>query len=348
VNGLRPRPARRSAGVAGAAGAESIAAGEGGLPASSEGLIAGLVATARPRQWVKNLLVFAAPAAAGVVFRSSVLGRSVLAFAFFCVAASGVYFLNDAADADADRTHPRKRHRPVAAGVVGRPLAATLAAVLLAGVVAGGAVLLGRSFALCLALYAVINLAYSAWLKTEPVVDLAAVASGFLIRAIAGGVAVGVPLSDWFLIVAAFGSVFVVAGKREVAVPADSPLRARPAAVDVGSHGAEHAGDEASPAAPVSRQASYSETYLQFVRGVSATVAIAAYCLWAFSKAGTGHHELGFELSIVPFVLAMLRYALLVENGQGGAPEEVFFRDWRLLAMSVIWLGLFALGVYGA
>src|SRR5438270_12884740 len=150
------------------------------------GLAAGLVRTARPRQWIKNLLVFAAPGAAGVLTHGTALGRSLVAFAIFCLAASGTYFMNDAFDRNVDRLHPDKRRRPVAAGVVGRRAAALSAALLLAASIGLGVALLGREFALAVGVYAGINLAYSVWLKREPILDLAPVASAPPLPAIPG------------------------------------------------------------------------------------------------------------------------------------------------------------------
>lgn len=311
----------RRIGTPGSNGARPAAPGPDTGVQPSRGLAAGLLATSRPRQWVKNLLVFAAPGAAGALLHPGVLSRSVGAFALFCLAATGTYFLNDAADAEADRHHPAKRTRAVAAGTVPRAMAGGVAAALLVAALVASPLALGRGFGICIAAYVAINLAYSFGLKREPVLDLAAVASGFLIRAIAGGVAVRVPLSDWFLIVASFGSLLVVAGKRE------ADLAASPAG---------------EPGPPV-----YTRPYLRFVRFLSAAVAITAYCLWAFKKAGTGTTEVLFELSIVPFVLAILRYSLLVETGHGGAPEDVFLGDWRIVAMGAVWLALFAAGVHG-
>ncbi|HEU5484316.1 MAG TPA: decaprenyl-phosphate phosphoribosyltransferase, partial [Microlunatus sp.] len=167
----------------------------------------------RPRQWVKNLLVVLAPLAAGRLFEPAVLGGVALAFVAFCLVSSAVYLLNDIRDVDEDRLHPRKRFRPIAAGELGVPVATALAAVL--GV--GGLTLgfwVDRGLGITLAVYVVIQVLYSTVLKHLPVIDLAVVSSGFLLRAIAGGVAVGVPLSQWFLLVASFGSLFMVAGKR--------------------------------------------------------------------------------------------------------------------------------------
>ena len=290
------------------------------------GLAAGLLRTARPRQWVKNLLVFAAPGAAGVLTHGNALVRALAAFGIFCLAASGTYFMNDAFDRPIDRLHPEKRYRPVASGVVSLRVAAPAALLLLALSIALGA-LLGAEFALALAVYASINFAYSLRLKREPILDIAAVASGFLIRAIAGGLAVGVPLSNWFLIVAAFGSLFMVAGKRQ------NDRR------ELDQGGTGHRG----------ALAAYTPQFLRFVRGLAAGVAITAYCLWAFEKAAVAPRgDIFFELTIVPFVLAILRYALLVDGGAGGAPEDVVLGDRTIVLLGMVWAGLFAAGVYGA
>jgi decaprenyl-phosphate phosphoribosyltransferase len=290
--------------------------------------VGGLLRTARPKQWVKNLLVFAAPGAAGVLTHGHAIVDAVSAFVLFSVTASGVYFINDALDVEADRSHPRKRLRPVAAGTVGVRQAQAIGAVLVVlGIVL--AVLVTVKLLAVLVIYVVVQLAYSLWLKHEPVIDLAAVASGFVLRAIAGAVAVGVPISQWFLIVATFGSLFMVSGKRfaDLAVLDDEQLGLRPAL------------------------STYSAAYLRSVLVMSATVTITAYCLWAFENvkavtAHDGHAAISFQLSIVPFTLALLRYGFLVDRGHGGAPEEVVLGDRLLLGLAVVWAALFAFGVY--
>jgi decaprenyl-phosphate phosphoribosyltransferase len=276
-----------------------------------------LLQTARPRQWVKNLLVFAAPGAAGVLTEGPTLLRAAAAFGVFCLAASGTYFLNDTVDREADRRHPVNRHRPIAAGTVAPAVAYGMAVALLAASVLG-ALALGPSTAACVALYVAINVAYNLRLRHEPVLDLAAVASGFVLRAIVGGLATGVRLSEWFLVVTSFASLFIVAGKREGVVAVD---RARPV---------------------------YPPGYLRFVRALSSGVAMAAYCLWAFDRAARSGGSVWLQLTIVPFVLAMLRYALLVESEGVEAPEEALLGDATLVTLGVIWALLFGLGVYGA
>lgn len=287
-------------------------------------VVVSLVRGARPKQWLKNLLVFAAPGAAGVLTDPPYLARSVVAFVAFCLAASGVYFANDVLDAEADRLHPVKRRRPIAAGLIRPWLAWVAAAALLGGGLAVAFTLGSWKLPTVIGVYVAIALSYSLWLKHEPVLDLAAVASGFVLRAIAGGVAAGVAVSQWFLIVASFGSLFMVGGKRY----------------------AEHfeLGDERG-----SHRATlltYSPTFLRYVRSTTSAVALTAYCLWAFEKAGATTNGVWFQLSIVPFVLAILRYGLLLDVGSGGAPEDLVLRDRSLQALGVLWAVLFAAGVY--
>ncbi|HEV2753000.1 MAG TPA: decaprenyl-phosphate phosphoribosyltransferase, partial [Solirubrobacteraceae bacterium] len=163
----------------------------------------------RPRQWLKNVLVLAAPGAAGVLLEPEILGRVALCFAAFCLAASGGYLLNDVHDAPTDRRHPRKRARPVADGRLPAPVALVAGVALLAaGLAVGG--LAGWRVLAVVGVYVALTLVYSAWLRRVPVLDLMTVAAFFLVRAVAGGIAGGVALSQWFLIVASFGSLFIV------------------------------------------------------------------------------------------------------------------------------------------
>jgi len=279
----------------------------------------------RPRQWLKNVLVFGAPAAAGVLSHRRDLLDSAAAFVVFCLAASGTYCVNDVVDRQADRLHPAKRFRPVASGKVSVPTALALGVTLLAASI-GLCLAIGRPKVVVVVLaYVATTVAYSIWLKHEAVVDLGAVAAGFVLRAIAGGVATAVPLSNWFLIVACFGSLFMVTGKREAEIQALGDLG--------GGHRAT--------------LDTYTPSFLRYVRSVSSGVAMTAYCLWAFEKAHGASGAIWFELSIVPFVLGVLRYGLLVDAGKGGAPEEVVLGDRTLQILGAALGLLFALGVYG-
>ncbi len=167
-----------------------------------------------------------------------------------------------------------------------------------------------------------IQVAYALWLKEQPVIDLAIVSAGFLLRAIAGGVAVDVPLSQWFLLVASFGSLFMVAGKRY------SELRSL--------------GNEAGTRRTLEE---YSVSYLRFVWSLAAAVTITAYSLWAFEI----RNDSGVDwqaISIAPFVMGLLRYAVDIDRGLAGEPEEAVMRDRVLQVIAVSWLTIFAIGVY--
>ncbi len=285
----------------------------------------GVVRALRPRQWVKNVLVFAAPLAAGEVFDPDVLGPSAVAFLLFCVCASGVYLVNDSIDVEEDRRHPRKRFRPIAAGLVPRPLAIGLAVVLFAVGLTAAALLTRPALAGVLGSYVVIQLAYCLFLKNQPVIDLAVVASGFLLRGIAGGVAAGLLLSQWFLLVAAFGSLFMVAGKRYSELVL--------------------VGDEAATRKTLRE---YSPSYLRFVWSLSAGVACTAYSLWAFEMAESQDSVPWATISIAPFVLAILRYARDVDKGAAGAPEEIVMHDRVLLVLGALWVLTVGVGVFSA
>ncbi len=299
-------------------------------PPDTGSLPKGLVRLARPKQWIKNLLVFVAPAAAGVLFHHSVFWHGVGAFGVFCLAASGTYFLNDAFDAPADRAHPTKRFRPVAAGVVPVPLALVVGLTALAASIGLGQVLAGWHLALVMAVYGLINVAYSLGLKNEPILDLAAVSAGFVLRAVAGGVATGVALTDWFLIVASFGSLLIVTGKRS----GEKELLAK---------------EQADDGSIRQTLGLYTPTFLRSVRTLSAAVTVSAYCLWAFGRAAELHKgtdPIWFQLTVIPFTIALLHIMRLLDSGKGAAPEELAIHDHRLQIYGVCWIALFAAGVY--
>jgi decaprenyl-phosphate phosphoribosyltransferase len=280
---------------------------------------------ARPKQWLKNVLVIAAPAAAGVLTHGDAFFKTTIAFVCFCLAASGTYYINDAVDVEADRRHPKKRNRPIAAGAISVRNAIVVGIVLLVASI-------GLSFAarwqlsLVIGGYLLLTVAYSLWLKNEAVIDLAAVAAGFVLRTIAGGVAVGVPISTWFLIVAGAGSLLMVTGKRHAEL------------LELGDDAGGHRRSLEM----------YSQSFLNYVRAVSSSVAILAYCLWAFEKSTPVGQPVWFQLSIVPFVLGILRYSLLLDQGKGGAPEELVLSDRTLQVIGVLWAALFAIAIHGA
>ncbi len=284
-----------------------------------------LLSALRPRQWAKNVLVLAVPLAAGRLLEPDVLRPSLIAVVCFCLVSSATYLVNDVLDIESDRAHPVKRDRAVARGAL-TPAVALGAAVALVVLALGLAWWFTRpELVWVLAAYLGATVAYSTRLKHEPVLELALLSAGFLLRAIAGGSATGIPVSQWFLIVAAFGSLFMASGKRF------SELLAQP-------EGSEPARRSLS---------SYTPSYLRFVWGLAAAVTITAYCLWAF-EVGIRANGSWAAWSVAPFVLAVLRYALDIDAGRAEAPEDVALRDRPLQVLALLWVITFALAASGA
>ena len=295
---------------------------------SAPNLPVALIRAMRPRQWAKNVLVFAAPLAAGALFNADVFWPTIGAFIVFCLISSATYLINDVRDVASDREHPTKRERPIAAGHLPVGIAVTTAA-FLALIALIAAYLINPPLAGVVAIYAVFTLAYSLMLKHEPVIELALLAMGFLLRAIAGAVASNLPISQWFLIVAGFGSLFMAAGKRFSELHRltndESALKANTRKVLDG----------------------YTLNYLRFVWAVSAAVAIMGYCLWAFDVAQTPSSFPWAEWSVLPFVLAVLRYAVVIDRGDAEAPEDAALGDRVLLVLGALWVVMFGLGAFG-
>lgn len=287
-------------------------------------MIRALVAEARPKQWAKNVLVFAAPGAAGVLDNGEQLLRTLVMFAAFSFAASGTYYWNDLLDVEADRAHPVKSKRPIASGRVPIGVARVVGSLLLVGGVAL-AFVPGWKAGLSVVVYVALTITYSTTWKHLAVLDLVAVAGGFVLRAVGGAAATSVEMSTWFILCTTFGSLFIVTGKRY------AELR--------------DLGDDARTTRATLDQ--YSLGYLRIVLSVSCGAALVSYCLWAFdTKELSGSDWPFYELSIVPMLTALLRYLLVVEQGHGGAPEEVFVADRTLQWLGVLWVVTFGLGVY--
>ncbi|MEP1122529.1 MAG: decaprenyl-phosphate phosphoribosyltransferase [Ilumatobacter sp.] len=278
----------------------------------------------RPKQWLKNVLVFAAPGAAGVLDDAGDLGLTLVAFVSFCLAASGIYLWNDLKDVEADRIHPTKRHRPFASGSVsirtGRALGVLLPIASLAVAAATGR----WETVVVIAVYIALTLTYTFWLKEVAVIDLLAIASGFVLRAAAGAVAVDVPMSRWFVLCVTFGSLFIVVGKRYAEL--------------------QEVGVEAGTRATLD---TYTPGFLRMLLSASLAGALLSYCVWAFETAEGTDIPL-YELSIVPMIAALFRYLLVLERGEGSAPEEVFASDRVLQLAGLIWIIIYGVAVYTA
>jgi decaprenyl-phosphate phosphoribosyltransferase len=288
-------------------------------------VLRGVLKTARPRQWVKNVLVFAAPffALAKTNDPRAMIFAAVIAFISFSLVASSIYLINDAIDVEADREHPTKRNRPIAAGIVPVQVA-YVAAVVFFGVGIGVSFFANPQLWIVLAVYEAVQLGYCFGLKHQPVIDLAIVGSGFLMRSIAGGVAASIALSQWFLLVTAFGSLFMVAGKRyaEIMLFEQTGAKIR------------------------SSLKKYSSSYLRFVWATSASILIMSYCLWAFELRQKADNSLWPVISMIPFVVAVLRYAVDVDRARAGEPEEIALGDRVLQVLGAVWVGTLAVSFY--
>jgi decaprenyl-phosphate phosphoribosyltransferase len=261
---------------------------------TSQGRVMALAHALRSRQWVKNLLVLAAPVLSGELFDSDVLRGTAVAFVVFCLASSGIYLVNDVLDLEADRSHPKKRNRPIAAGLVPPPLAIGTAVVLLTCALAGS-FLATPELALVVGCYVVLQLLYCFFLKDQRVA------------------ATGIVLSQWFLMAAGFGALFMASGKRYAEAKMEGDLVAMRASL-----------------------AGYTQTYLRFVWTMSATMLMVTYGLWAFEMRASTDSVMPV-LSMAPFVLAVLRYALHVDAGEADAPEVIAWHDRVLQVLALIW-----------
>jgi decaprenyl-phosphate phosphoribosyltransferase len=279
----------------------------------------------RPRQWVKNLLVLAAPALGGVLDTAEGFRSALIALVAFTLASAGTYLVNDARDAEADRLHPVKRTRPIAAGVVPVPMAYAVGGALMTGALLLGALTLPVSFLGVLIAYVAVTLAYQAGAKHLPIWEMVIVAVGFVLRLIAGGVATGTPLSSWFLIVGGAAAFFVVVTKRKAEI------------------------EELASGAPRHRPAlaGYSRDLLLMAQAASLGVALAAYALWAFTDATSSGSSVWLELSIVPLFMGMLRFAQQADILKVSAPEELILRDPQAAALGFAWVVLVAIGLAG-
>ena len=286
-------------------------------------MIRALLKQARPKQWVKNALVFAAPGAAGVLDNWTSLSKALAVFVAFCMVSSGTYYWNDIHDVEADRQHPTKRNRPIASGSLPLGVAKVVGTLLLLGGIAFAFVMDVHTGFVAVG-YVVLTTLYSTVLKHVAVVDLVAVSAGFVLRAIAGAEVTDVKMSTWFVLCTSFGSLFIVTGKRFAEMREMGESSATRATLD-----------------------DYTLGFLQTVLSVAVGATLVTYCIWAFEvREVSGNSWPFYELSIVPMLTALLRYTLILEQGHGAAPEEIFAADRTLQLLGVLWAVVFGLGVY--
>ena len=303
---------------------ESAEVGVLPLSEARRGPVHAAVVTMRPKQWIKNALVIAAAGAAGALGHDDVPVRVGLATVAFCLLASGLYAINDVRDAAEDRLHPVKRCRPVAAHELEPRTAIALGTwLMLAGL--GLCTEINPLLVLVGAAYLSLTLTYTLVWRHLLVLDILAIAGGFVLRAVAGGAAAPVTLSPWFLLVVVSAAVFVAAAKR----------------------GAELGRADRTPQKGRRVLSAYTPSLLAPILVGSAAVALLAYCVWAL-KLPAVRGVPWRPLTIVPFAASLLRYGALVRGGAGEAPEDVLLADRPLLIAGGVWLVLFALEVHAA
>ncbi len=282
-----------------------------------------LLRALRPAQWTKNLFVLAPLVFARGLLDGDLIARSLMAFAAFCAAASAVYLLNDLRDRDADRQHPLKKNRPIASGALSTGTAAVAAAVLAVAAMASGAVL-GWHFVLVVAVYLLLNIGYSLGLKRVVILDVMIVGMGFVLRVLAGGVAVDVALSRWLLLCTIFVSLFLVLSKRrhELVLLADEAARQRLVL--------EH----------------YSATFLDQMINVVTASTVVCYALYAVAPETDQKYDTNYLVYTIPLVLfGIFRYLYLTYQSRNPRnPTEAMLRDVPFLVNLALW-GLAVTGI---
>lgn len=284
-----------------------------------------LVELLRPRQYTKNLLLFAAPLAGERLSNPTVIAHSVSAFVLFCLAASSGYVLNDLQDRKADRLHPRKQHRPIADGRVSPQQAVGVTAAL-AALACFGALVLSPRFAMMIVAYLALTFTYSTWLKRVPWLELAVVSAGFTLRSVAGGIASDTPLTVWFVVAISAASLGLITGKRlgEVATLGQAPPTRRVLA-------------------------NYRASALKSVVVIALAAAGVAYAAWAVQEADWSNvstESVLRALSTIPVFAALARYAQLATAGHGEQPDRLVTTDRAVVAAGAVWLLLYCTAVY--
>jgi len=284
-----------------------------------------LLQSMRPAQWTKNLFVFAALIFAQKFFSGPLFLKSVAAFLVFCLVSGAFYIFNDLQDREEDRAHPKKSRRPIARGEIS-PAQALAVSMLLAGGSLVAAFFLNRPFFIAVAIYVLLQLGYSLKLKQVVILDIFVIAAGFVIRVVAGGLVIDVPISSWLLICTTLLALFLSMSKRR--------------------HELVLLEDKATNHRPILKE--YSAYLLDQMIAVVTASTLIAYCLYTISpetveKFGTEH--LVWTSAFVLY--GIFRYLYLVhQKGKGGSPEELVLQDKPLLLNIVLWIGAVILILY--
>lgn len=279
----------------------------------------------RPRQWTKNLLIFAGLVFARRLLDPGAVRAASVAFVIFCALSAAVYLINDVVDRETDREHPLKRKRPIAAGLVSVPVALTTA-ILLIGVALAGALVLGRLFLLVAASYLALNLLYSTALKHIVILDVLTIATGFVLRAAAGAIAIDVKLSQWLFVCTILLALFIALAKRrhELVLLAGGAREHRPIL------------DE------------YSPYLLDQLIGITAGSSLIAYILYTISQENTERFGTPWLDLTIPFpIYGIFRYLYLIHRRDGGGnPADLLLSDYPLLACVASWILVVVLIIY--
>jgi 4-hydroxybenzoate polyprenyltransferase len=277
-----------------------------------------LIEAARPRQWTKNLIVFGPLIFSAKIGDFKLLLATLVCSIAFCLASSSIYLINDLLDREQDKVHPRKRNRPIASGRVSTAAALSFAFVLAAASLTLS-VLIKPSIAVMIVLYLGLMVFYGTVLKHLVVLDVMTVAAGFVLRAVAGGIAASAPVSGWFLLCTSFGSLFLALEKRRHEISTLSKSAQDHRAV----------------------LQSYSQALIDKIEGIVVPGLVVCYIFYSFLS----YHGQWMMIT-VPFVFyGLIRYHLLsIEEALTGTPEEVLLRDRPTQVTIVLWL-LTSLGV---
>ena len=282
-----------------------------------------LLTALRPRQWTKNGLILVPLAFTTNLFQPELVARALATLLAFCALSSAGYLLNDVADVEADRQHPVKRKRPIAAGLVPVRLALALGLLLVVGGLAVCA-LVGPGVLLLALAYLGLTAAYTLWLKHVVLLDLFGIAAGFVLRAAAGAVAIAVPISPWFYTATMLGALMIGLGKR------------RGELLVLGKYAS----------ATRRNLAAYSLELIDQLLLVVASALVMTYALYTFSADNLPRNH-AMMLTVPVMLYGMFRYLLLIRaDAEAGAPEDLFLRDRPLLLTVALWMLLAVLVLY--
>jgi decaprenyl-phosphate phosphoribosyltransferase len=294
------------------------------VPSSNARWLPAVIKTTRPRQWPKNLLVFAAPLAAGSLGRDHGFAYALLAMFAFAFASAAVYLVNDVVDVERDRRHPVKRNRPIASGALPERHAFVLAVLATLFAVGAGVAIREPLLVLTIVVYLGESFLYSFWLKHVPFVEMVLVATGFLLRVLGGAAATHVPLSIWFLLVCSLGALGVAIAKRYTEL------------TSLGGDALRHR--------PVMRW--YRPGMLRAWQLVVGLGMLATYLMWAANE--TTAARPWHLLSALPLAAALIRFGMLTARQSVRPVEDLLMRDAIMLCFEVVWLALFCVGLYVA